>query len=119
DHNRSPPNGATDACRYEQGSGLGGLVLVSTLKPDGPTLSWMAFCQEPSETIFWRAVFTFSHIAVSPFFSPTPYFSVENGLPTTFSLPLYCGCAAKPARMTCSVVPASTLPPLSASTHLL
>src|SRR5215216_3714918 len=119
--NPSPPQGLRRArsARYEQGSGFGGLVLVSTLKPDWPTLSSTAFCHEPSETIFSKAALTLSHIAVSPFFSPTPYFSVENGLPTTLSLPLYCGCAAKPARMTLSVVTASTLPPLRASTHLL
>ena len=101
-----------------QGSGFGGLVEVSTLKPDGPTFASIAFCHDPSETIFSIAAFTLPHSSVSPFFRPTPYRSVENGLPTTLSLPEYCGCAAKPAKITLSVVTASTVPPTSASTHL-
>ena len=92
---------------------------MSTLNPDGPTLASTAFCQEPSETIFSSAALTLPHSSVSPFFRPTPYFSVENGLPTTLSLPAYCGWAAKPARITLSVVTASTVPPTRASTHLL
>jgi hypothetical protein len=46
--------------------------------------------------------------AVSVFFSPMPYGSVLNFLPTTLNLPAYCGCAAYPARMMSSVVTAST-----------
>src|SRR6478609_6670981 len=102
----------------EQASGFGGLVLVSGLKPEAPTVLFSAFSQEPSETILSIAVLILLQRSVSPFLIPTPYFSVENGLPTTFSLPWYCGCAAKPARMTLSVVTASMLPVFSASTHL-
>src|SRR5512133_1777614 len=103
---------------YEQGSGFGGFVAVSTLKPDGPTFASTAFCHDPSETIFVRAAFTLLHSSTSPFFRPTPYLSVENGLPTTLSFPAYWGCAAKPAKITLSVVTASTVPPTRASTHL-
>ncbi len=60
----------------------------------------------------------FSQLDLSSFFSPMPYGSLLNGLPTTLNLPANWDCAAYPARMMSSVVTASTLPWLNASTHL-
>src|SRR6266542_4046672 len=105
-------------CRQAQASCFGGFFVASGLKPEGPTVASSAFCQSPESIIFLIASFTLPHSSVSPFFRPTPYRSSEKVLPTTFSLPWFAGWAAKPARITLSVVTASTAPPVRASTHL-
>ena len=57
---------------HEQGSAVGGLTAVSTLKSAGPRLASTAFCHEPSSTIFFRAALIFSQVALSPFLMPMP-----------------------------------------------
>ena len=62
-----------------QAAGVGGLPAPG-LKPAGPRLASTAFCQEPSEMNFLSASVTLVQNSVSPFFRPTPYFSVGEGL---------------------------------------
>ena len=62
----------SDSRTQLQASGLGGLVAVSALKPEAPTVSSSAFSHAPSETIFSSAVLILPHSSVSPFLMPTP-----------------------------------------------
>ena len=83
--------------------------------PAGPRFLSNAAFHAPSGSIFFSASLILVRSSVSSFFRPMPYFSSENGLPTILNAPGLC--AAYPARITSSVVTASTAPFFSASTH--
>src|SRR3954470_19474664 len=90
-------------CRQEQ---LVSLVTSSwgAALPLLPSVSSQAFLYDPSVAAALRMSLILLQPSLSVFFSPIPYGSVLNGLPTTLNLPAYCGWAAYPARMMSSVV---------------
>src|SRR6266508_5860763 len=81
-----------------------------------PAVSLHACSQRPSCSILASTSLTNPRNAVSPFFTPIPYGSLVNGLPTSSNDPA--SLLINPNKMTLSVVTASTCPFLSASAHL-
>ena len=115
-----PPNHIDTPRSAAQASGFGGFVEVSTLNPRWADVRVDGLLPgSVGDHLLERSVHLVAALGVAQLQANAVSLEVEtNGLPTTLSLPAYCGCAAKPAKITLSVVTASTVPPTKASTHL-